>query len=246
MSKYTTEVRFICERTAGMSESADYSKVNDILHASYAQIFGDFPIFDEAYREPLCTKILRHYYTREIGAETVGLWKLWLNQKMNEIMPYYNKLYETELLEFNPLYNVDYTIDRDVTGTKNDTGEHTVTTEGHLDGETTNTESNTAWNLYSDTPQGGVTGVENMTYLTNATKDTNSVNTNSVNDTDTSATETKEYSSNIRNTEDYIEKVKGKHSGDSYSKLLTEFRGTLLNIDMMVINDLVDLFMGLW
>ena len=50
-----------------------------------------------------------HYYTREIGFETVGLWKLKLQTKLNEIMPYYNKLYETELLKYNPLYDVDMT-----------------------------------------------------------------------------------------------------------------------------------------
>lgn len=44
---------------------------------------------------------------REIGTETYGLWHLYLDTTLNEIMPYYNKLYETELLKFNPLYDID-------------------------------------------------------------------------------------------------------------------------------------------
>ena len=44
---------------------------------------------------------------REIGFETVGLFKLFLNERMAEIMPYYNKLYESETFEFDPLKNVD-------------------------------------------------------------------------------------------------------------------------------------------
>ncbi len=108
MSKYTTEVRYICETAAGYEESKGFADVDTIIADSIDSIFSfDFPIFDESYRNVLCTKILRHYYTREIGFETVGLWKLKLQTKLTEIMPYYNKLYESELLKFNPLYDVD-------------------------------------------------------------------------------------------------------------------------------------------
>lgn len=108
MSKYTTEVRYICETAAGYEESKGFADVDKIIEDSIDSIFSfDFPIFDESYRNVLCTKILRHYYTREIGFETVGLWKLKLQTKLTEIMPYYNKLYESELLRFNPLYDVD-------------------------------------------------------------------------------------------------------------------------------------------
>lgn len=107
MSKYTTEVRYICETYADLDESGDYTDIDDIISEARTQIFGNYPIFDETYRSVLESKILRHYYTREICAESVGLWKLWLNNKMNEIMPYYNKLYQSELLQFNPFYDID-------------------------------------------------------------------------------------------------------------------------------------------
>lgn len=116
MSKYTTEVRYICENAAGYDESKGYQSVNDILTEVANDIIGDYPIFDENYRTALNVKILRHYYTREIGFETVGLWKLKLNTKLNEIMPYYNKMYQSELLQFNPLYDVDLTTKRETTG----------------------------------------------------------------------------------------------------------------------------------
>lgn len=108
MSKYTTEVRYICEKAAGFDESKGYADVDTIISESLDKIFSfTFPIFDDNYKDVLCTKILRHYYTREIGFETVGLWKLKLETLMNEIMPYYNQLYESELIKFNPLYDVD-------------------------------------------------------------------------------------------------------------------------------------------
>lgn len=107
MSKYTTEVRFLCESLYD-GESHGFSDVDQIIKQTAPQIFDfAFPIFDEDYRLTLECKILRHYYTREISEETVGLWKLRLADKLNLIMPYYNKLYESELLNFNPFIDVD-------------------------------------------------------------------------------------------------------------------------------------------
>lgn len=128
MSKYTTQVRFICEAAAGVINSNNVESVDNIIQEAIPSVFDfDFPIFDETYRNVLETKILKHYYTREIGEETVGLWKLRLNTTLNEIMPYYNKLYKSELLEFNPLHDVDYTRtgNRDTDETGSETGQGT-------------------------------------------------------------------------------------------------------------------------
>lgn len=118
MSKYTTELRYICEMAAGLTESKGYDDVEDIVTSAAPHIFNNFAIFDEQYRLTLEKKILMHYYTREICEETVGLWKLRLATRMNEIMPIFNKLYETELLKYNPFYDVDYTIQRENNGTQ--------------------------------------------------------------------------------------------------------------------------------
>ena len=67
------------------------------------------------------------------------------------------------------------------------------------------------------------------------------VSRNSCNST-TQNTET----TGITNTDNWIETIVGKQSTASYSKLLQEFRDTFLNIDVMIINDLSDLFMNLW
>lgn len=84
--------------------------LEESLQQAWLKIFDfPFPIFDEEYRPVLCQKILKNYYTREIGFETVQLWKLRMNQKLNLIMPYYNKLYITDRLEYNPLFDVDLT-----------------------------------------------------------------------------------------------------------------------------------------
>ena len=287
MAKYTTEVRSICESYAGLVKSVGYLQIDETIEKSRDKVFDfDFPIFDENYRSVLETKILKHFYTREIGLETVGLWKLKLNTKMNEIMPYYNQLYKSALLEFNPFYDVDVsrTHKGSSTGDKNSVGTNTETSgmsetysdngstekssTGNNNGSVTNTSTNSTNHLdkYSDTPQGSVTNLTSGTYLTNAREitDDESANANSVssNDMELNENETRrnsresernanrnvndEKKESLKNTEEYLETVKGKQGVQSYSKLLLEYRETFINIDMLVIKDLTDLFMNLW
>lgn len=243
MSKYTTQVRFICETAAGLTESVGFGGVNGVIQSAIPKVFDfDFPIYDESYRNVLCGKILKHYYTREIGAETVGLWKLWLDTRLNEIMPYYNQLYKSATIEFNPMYDVDLTTKhtRDNNGVTNfdgsNSGDSKQITKSKNDG--------VSRDLFSDTPQGALDNVENETYLTNARK----VKTNG--SADGEATNEFNGSSNsetaVTSTEEYLQTIQGKTGGASYSKRLQEFRNTFLNIDAMIIDELKDLFMNLW
>lgn len=123
MSSYTTEVRYICESYAGETHSTGFSSIDAVLDKCVDKVFDfTFPIFDENYRIPLEKKILKHFYTREICEETVGLWKLRLEETLDDIMPYYNQLYKTQLDHINPWYNVDLTTEHTGTGTKDTDG----------------------------------------------------------------------------------------------------------------------------
>lgn len=295
MSKYTTEVRYICEVAAGLSESVGYDGVNAVIAEAAPVIFDfDFPIFDENYRDILERKILKHFYTREIGYETVGLWKLKLDTRLNEIMPYYNKLYDTTLYEFNPLYDVDYY--KSGMGNKSETNSGTDSTVKTYDteeertieddktksttgsGSGTNSEQGTSTNtdattdLYSDTPQGAIITTETtphavVQYMTNARKVDETHNksynksgsnsnqysesgTESTDRTDTNVktgtvTDALTHGKKVVGINEYTDHVFGKMSTVPYSKLIMDFRKALLNIDMMIINDLNDLFFGL-
>lgn len=231
MSKYTTEVRYVCEQMGGYSESQGGDKVDDVLEKSWNKIFDtSWSIFDEQYRKVLCKKILKHYYTREIGAEVVGLWILWLNRRMCEIMPYYNQLYESEKLKFDPL------TDTDITTTSNRKIDTENNATGSNDGTTTN--NNVSRDLYADTPQGALQGVESETYLTNARKISDTGSSNDSNNYNSSGSG--------NSNDDYFENVKGKRGGENYSDMLRKYRETFLNIDMMIIEELGDLFLNLW
>lgn len=253
MSKYTTEVRFICENSAGLSESEGADNVDSILDKCWNKVFNfDFPIFDENYRQVLCRKILKHYYTREIAHETVGRWKLALNTKLNEIMPYYNQLYKSELLEFNPFYDVDLTRRREGSGTSNKTSNNTETNSGTSKNVSSGsgTSNTDTLNRFSDTPQNSMDtqGIADSVPLTTVTK-VNEDNTTTNESTDTLTRDDNKTGSgteNINNTDKYIETVKGKQGTENYSSLLKKFRETFLNIDMMIIEDCSDCFFTLW
>lgn len=259
MSKYTTEVRYICEQKSGLEESKGFTSVDNIISKSWDKIFtSKVNFFDEDYRQVICKKILKHYYMREIGCETVGLWMLWMNTRLEEIMPFYNQLYESELIKFNPLYDVDITRKHNRTGTENKTGTRGVS--GNRDtsvnktgtSNTVDTADSVSRDLYADTPQGALTALENETYLTNARKVSGNV-TDTVNvdttDTEKSGVDYKEdekTSGKLDSTEEYVETLVGKQGAGNYSDMLVKFRDTFLNIDMQVIEEFSDLFFELW
>lgn len=279
MSKYTTQVRFICEQKAGFTESVGFSQIDAVLENSWNKIFtSNVPFFDESYRKPLCKKILKHFYLREIGMETVGEWLYYINTVLEEIMPYYNQLYKSELLEFNPLYDTDikttHTLTTTGTDKQTDNRESTNTrtddltqiqnrnTESKRTDDLTNSTSGTSLDLYHDTPQGNIGAIGDTDYLTNLRKisNTNTVNatgTQTIKDTgdvttDNTGTQTNELTDNFtgnrqyNNTDDYIENISGKRGGQSFSKMLSEFRQNMLNIDMLVIKEFETCFMQIW
>ena len=132
MSKYTTELRYICEQLVGLQHSIGLENTDSIIEQARVILFNfDYNLENLTDRKRLETKILRHYYFREISAETVGQFRFFLKSKMIEVMEYYGELYKTARLTFNPLEDTNYTEKYTSTGIKNsmgntETGEHTT------------------------------------------------------------------------------------------------------------------------
>ena len=251
MSNYTTQVRFICEQKAGLLESSGAGDIDNVIGEAWDKIFTkEIDFFDPEYKPIICSKILRHYYFREIGAETAGLWCSWMNTVLSEIMPYYNKMYASAMLELDPFKDTDYTREGARAGTQDEKTESSYKddAESVTQSATSDTGNRTGYDLYSDTPQGALTGVENQTYLTDARKNTDTIsNTGSASSagTDTKTGERTDQK-NAGSTENYIERIAGKVASTSYSELLTKYRETFINIDMMVIKEFEDCFFKLW
>lgn len=194
--------------------------IRKLIQNGFQFNLNNYPIFDEAYRATLNKKILDHYFMSEIGLETPALFNHYLGSKLNEIMPYYNTLYQKQAsllgnLEHN--VNLTETFKRDIS---NETS-----------GETSS--SGNGKSLFEDTPQGYIVQAEmdEMNHASNI----------SFNKSDSNASSTTQGNS----TEDYIKSIVG-NNGKSYgAQVLNDIKNNLLNIDVMIINELSDLFMGI-
>ena len=181
----------------------------------------NYPIFDEEYRDTLNKKILDHYLMNEIGLETPALFNHYLGSKLNEIMPYYNELYKKQA---SLLQNLEKNVNLTEEFTRNVESETTGTSEGNANAKT----------LFEDTPQGVLVqaDMDEMTHASN-------INFSKSNDSTSSST-------NGNSTEDYIKTITGNNGGKYNIDLLNEIKNSLLNIDVMIINDLSDLFMEIY
>lgn len=192
--------------------------IKNLMKNNFDFGLNDYPIFDESYREILNNNILFYYYEDEIGLETPELFKIYLNRTLNRIMPYYNNLYlaQKNILETGLFNNVNYS----------ETSNRNVNTIA-------NSSSNSKGKgLYQDTPQGQIsmTEFDDQHYATNLT-----LNNNENNDTSTG-----------NSVDSYIRTITGNNGNRYPVELLNEVRKNLVNIDDLIINELKDLFMGLY
>ena len=183
MAIYTTLLRSIVEQ-----RQADEHVGPDDFSVAYRTLgLADYPIFDESYRSQLNDKIIRHFYFREIGFETVAQFRWRMDATMRENMVYFNQLYESLNLIVDPITNVRYTY-QDVfnlateetgTGTKSTTGSGTSSgTETHAGDDvteaakgTTTTETTQYGHTETETLDHGHTLTDTTTYGRSQTTD---------------------------------------------------------------------------
>lgn len=135
MSKYTTELRFIVQNTSLEEVEAwfkDY-ELSDYLTAQEIAIINERGTWT---KDKLASLIVQHYWMREIGLETVELFKHQAKVAMAEIMEEKAPLIYSASLQYDPLVNVDFT----------ETYTENTSQDGNADG----------LNVNSDTPQGQI------------------------------------------------------------------------------------------
>lgn len=186
---------------------------------------GTYPIFDEGYRAILNGKIIDEYWNQEIGTETIDNFVLILRKKMDQIMPYYNELYATKKLDYDPLSTMRiHSVGKNILN-------GTETTEATNTTETETKSGSRATNL--NFPQTALAG--DADYATSA------IDTASKSDVDGNSVQNGETSSNSESNSDNL--VTGYQG--NVSTLMMSYRASLINIDTMIIADLADCFMQL-
>lgn len=174
---------------------ADYTiELKDVIALGHNIFDFNYPFYDERKRPEFEERFIRHFYFREIGCPTIDRFKVYLRDKMETVFPYYNKLFETSLVEYDLLNN--YNLTEEITTERENEGKtrgesYTV---GRLEGEQ-NTQS--VQNRVTDTEgnvsaNGKETNVETTHSETDNTTHAESDRTQNVNGTTTETdTETK-------------------------------------------------------
>lgn len=228
MSKYTIEVRYIVETNSTPGKS-----VPDRIEEALPKIFDfSFPIFDENYRKQLETKIIAHYYTREIGFETIGLWKYYMWEQLNLIMPYYNKIYTSLQAQFNVSGDVDLTETHE--GIRREDGLFSGTSSADDVGNASSSTSSKT--ITSDFPQAPIASTDYATTEADVSGNTNTQSTASTKST-TSNT------NNVTGTDKYTKTRSGLSGHYTRGEILEQYTQELFNVDLRIIMELEKLFM---
>lgn len=176
-------------------------------------------------KDKLASKIVDHYYMREIGYETPALFEHFAKIKMKEIMEYELPVIYSSSLEYDPLESVLF----DITETRKINGEGTSESESNSTGK-------------------GI-GISNDTPQTNISKDDilSGKYASNTNGSETETGVTGSTNSNSTTTETFTHHEEGnKGILDSYQKMVIQFREAIATTDTRIIDKLNDLFMGIY
>ena len=149
------------------------TKIRNLAKETHDKIFDfEYPLSNKVNKTDFECQILNHYMMRRIGFETLTSFQLYLENKLNEILPYYNIMFDA-LDDYN-LFNDGEVITR----TRQDNGTSSLNS------------TNTVKNKFSEYPLGQLSDIDNDSYVSNQTVNNGTMSnsgttSNSVNETET-------------------------------------------------------------
>ena len=210
----------------------------------------DYPIWDQGYRDTLNQKIVMRFWNREIGFETPQMFVHNMRTLMGEIMPYYSELAKTTVLDFDPFETINVETEHDAESDSTTTGtteaaSETRSTESGSSEQTTKAD-NSSRSVNSDHPQTRLNEFEDY-----ATSSADAVSS-SVSESD--GTSTGEQSQDAKQTGSTQGDQSPRHRDRSTqrgtqgnkSQLLQQYRDTIMGVDVLILEELEVLFMGVW
>lgn len=228
MASYTMELRKVCEmygREEVENWFKDYNLSNFLTPLQIEQIEK----FNVWSKDRLASKIIDHYFMREIGFETPALFKHYAKVYMQEIMERKLPKIYSNFLEYDPLSNVDFTetYTREILGTS----------EGNSNSNSSNSAS--GLNISNDTPQTRITK-QDLNSGAYASQINQSDTSSNINDNTNASS-----SSNTKET------FTRHEEGDNgviitNQRLVKEYREIIVAIDEEIIDELSKLFFGLY
>lgn len=161
-------------------------KIRELAKNARTSIFDfEYPLDESVDKEEFETNILNHFIMRRIGFDTMTTFKIYLENKLNEIMPYYNKMFK--FYSQWDLFENGETVTTTVTETKEGSQESNSSAETSSE----NTINTTDDNRFADMPENTISNVQNGNFLSTYTYNKNDV----MNDSSSNSTGTQKVSS---------------------------------------------------
>lgn len=179
MSSNTTKIRDFIESFSHYNNKEFPLSIAEKIERGRKHLFDfDYPFFNNEYRKEFETHFIRNFYMREIGFEVFGLFKFHLETWMMINMPYWNKMFESELIKYNPLINTKMDVTHSTTKEKNQNENKTENSSSTTDGNTTLNGTNELNENRQSSGNGETDSTKNSNLSQNGTSDTNVHNFN--------------------------------------------------------------------
>lgn len=206
---------------------AQYTLTIQQIVNSNIEIFDfEYPLFNEEYKTRFEELFIDYFRFDEIGYETIGQFKHFLKVKLNLVMPYYNKIYETQKMEQRILDNYDVTEEIEKIGSEGN--KKYISSNGNREGTTKN--------LYKDTPKTRI-DINDFDIVNSISKDIISENGKA----------TGQEESNTTNNERIIRTMKGNIGVQTDSDAIIKYWSSLRKVTLELFeNELSSLFMGIY
>lgn len=220
MSKYTFELREVISTFGRDEVKAWFSDYNleDYLTAEEIGVIENKGVWN---KDQLAERILDHYYMREIGTDGFGQFRIFIKDKMREIMETYAPIIYSASIKYDPLVNVNFS--EIYSGTSN------------RNSNTTSSSNSSGLAVNSDTPQGQINKSEILQgkYATSTGANENTSNING-NTTD-------------NGRDEYIKTTKGNSGVSATSQaMIRQYRDVIRAVNTEIIYELEPLFMGIY
>jgi hypothetical protein len=149
------------------------TKIRDLAKVTHEKIFDfDYPLSSKVNREDFECQILNHFIMRRIGQETFTAFQLFLENKLNEILPYYNIMFDS-LVDYN-LFNDGEVITRN----RQDNGTSSLNSTNEMKSK------------YAEYPMNQLNDIDDGKYVTNQTTNNGTNGSNGTSSNTMSETET--------------------------------------------------------
>lgn len=227
--------------------SEEKTKTKNLASVARETIFDfDYPLSTNVNKEEFETMILNKFITRRIAYETFTLWQIQLNVKLNEIMPVYNKLFDS--LENWDLFSDGETFVKNSTDNRNTTNSSTSSNSNTTSNSTSgsNTSGNTLDKRNSKLPQNEISDVQSGTYLTDYEKDVGTANDSySTQGSSTSSGNTSTSGTGTDSNAYHEESNKNISNINNKLNVYNSFLENRNNIMSLIFKDLDSLFYGI-